>query len=212
MWDLTQPLNEQTPHFPGDPAFRREPIPDQEPWHISQITMSSHNGTHLDAPLHRIAGGATIDELPLSRLTGLALVVDASGLPENSPIPDSVLDALPAPTWPGWIALVHTGWDRHWRDAIYFRHPYLSPELAQRLAESGCKLVAIDALSVDSTADSGDAAHIILLGNNVLIAENLRGLGQLEPGSRYGISCLPLPMTGSDGSPVRFIAWEPGEI
>jgi kynurenine formamidase len=78
--------------------------------------------------------------------------------------------------------------------------------------KSGCTLVAIDALSVDSTADDGDAAHLILLGNDVLVAENLRGLGELEPGRRYGVACLPLPMTGSDGSPVRFVAWLPGEI
>ena len=212
MWDLTQPLNQDTPHFPGDPAFRREPIPGQDPWRISQIAMSSHNGTHLDAPLHRVEGGATIDQLPLERLTGKALVVSATGLPANAPIPASVLDALSVPVWPGWIALIHTGWERYWRDEHYFRHPYLSPELAHRLVDSGCKLVAIDALSVDSTADNGEAAHVILMNRDVLIAENLRGLGDLDPGRPYGVACLPLPMTGSDGSPVRLVAWEPGEI
>ena len=174
--------------------------------------MSSHNGTHLDAPLHRIEGGATIDDLPLSRLTGTGLLVDATGLSENSPISDQVLDALPLPPWPGWNALIRTGWDRYWQDDRYFRHPYLSPELARRLVESGCRLVAIDALSVDSTLDDGDAAHGVLLGNDVLVAENLRGLHELEPGTRYRVACLPLPITGSDGSPVRFIAWKPGEM
>jgi kynurenine formamidase len=212
MWDLTQPLDEHTPCFPGDPAFRREPIPGQEPWRISQISMSSHNGTHMDAPLHRIPGGASIDQVPLTRLTGTGMVLDATGLPENAPLPASVLDALTVPTWPGWFALVHTGWDRYWWDERYFRHPYLSPELAQRFVDSGCGLVAIDALSVDSTVDNGDAAHVILLGNDVLAAENLRGLQDLTPGRRYGVACLPLPMTGADGSPVSFIAWNPGEI
>ncbi len=174
--------------------------------------MSSHNGTHLDAPLHRIEGGATIDDLALSRLTGTALLVDATGLSENSPISDQVLDALPLPPWPGWIALIRTGWDRYWQDDRYFRHPYLSPDLAQRLVESGCRLVAIDALSVDSTVDDGDAVHRVLLGNDVLVAENLRGLQELEPRTRYRVACLPLRITGSDGSPVRFIAWKPGEM
>ncbi|MDQ2653912.1 MAG: cyclase family protein, partial [Chloroflexota bacterium] len=151
MWDLTQPLDENTPRFPGDPAFRREPIPGQAPWRVSQLTMSSHSGTHMDAPLHHIEDGASIDHIPLSRLTGVALVVDATGLPENAPISASALDALEISTWPGWIALIHTGWDRYWQDERYFRHPYLSPELAQRLLDSGCGLVAIDALSVDST-------------------------------------------------------------
>lgn len=212
MWDLTQPLDEHTPYFPGDPAFQRAPILGQEPWHISQIAMSSHNGTHMDAPLHRVASGASIDQLPLSRLTGTAMVVDATGFSENASIPASILDAIHVPPWPGWIALIHTGWDRYWRDDRYFQHPYLSPDLAQRLVDSGCGLVAIDALSVDSTVDNGDAAHAILLGNDVLIAENLRGLHELEQDRRYSVACLPLPMTGSDGSPVRFIAWVPGEI
>jgi arylformamidase len=212
MWDLTQPLNEHTPHFPGDPPFRREPIAGMEPWQISRLSMSSHSGTHLDAPLHRIENGAEIDALPLSRLVGTALVVDATGLAENACIPVQVLEAFADRTWPGWIALIHTGWDRHWQDERYFRHPYLSVELAQRLVETGCGLVAIDALSVDSTADGGDAAHKILLGNDVLIAENLRGLDALAMGERYGVACLPLPMSGADGSPARFIAWEPGEL
>jgi kynurenine formamidase len=138
--------------------------------------------------------------------------MDAVGFPENSPIPASVLEPLLDQTWPGWIALIRTGWDRYWQEDAYFRHPYLSPDLAQRLVDSGCGLVAIDALSVDSTADDGDAAHLILLGNDVLVAENLRGLQELEPGRRYSVACLPLPISGSDGSPVRFIAWEPGEI
>lgn len=212
MWDLTQPLNEHTPHFPGDPPFRREAIPGQAPWRISRITMSSHNGTHLDAPLHRIDHGAAIDDLPLSRLTGSALVVDASGLPENTPIPAAVLDALSVPTWPGWIALIRTGWDRYWREERYSRHPYLSPDLARRLVETGCGLIAIDALSVDSTPDGGDAAHVMLLGHDVLIAENLRGLGDLETGQRYSVACIPLLLAGSDGSPARFIAWNHGEL
>jgi kynurenine formamidase len=212
MWDLTQPLNEHTPHFPGDPAFQREPLPAQEPWRISRIAMSSHNGTHMDAPLHRIEGGASIEHLPLSRLIGHGLVVDATGLPENEPIPASVLDGLEAATWAGWTALIHTGWDRYWQDDRYFRHPYVSSELALRLVGSQCGLVAVDALSVDSTMDNGDAAHALLLGNGVLIAENLRGLEALNRGQRYGVACLPLPMTGADGSPVRFIAWVPGEI
>ena len=126
MWDLSQPLDSHTPHFPGDPPFLRLPIEGQEPWRVSRLSMSSHSGTHLDAPLHRIEGGDAIDSIPLDRLTGLALRVDATGNADNAPISEHVLDAMPLPTWPGWIALIHTGWDRYWRDDRYFRHPYLS--------------------------------------------------------------------------------------
>ncbi|MFT4036726.1 MAG: cyclase family protein [Thermomicrobiales bacterium] len=210
--DLTQPLDDHTPFFPGDTRFNRQPLPDQHPWQVSTVAMSSHSGTHLDAPLHRIPGALAIDDLRLERLIGSGVVLDATGYPDNTPIPATLLDNLTDTPTPGWFALIRTGWDRYWREERYFRHPYLSPELAERLVAAGCGLVAIDALSVDSTADDGDAAHVALLGQNVLIAENLRGLDQLQPGQPYIVSVLPLRMSGSDGSPIRCIAWDPGAV
>ena len=75
------------------------------------------------------------------------------------------------------------------------------------MARGGVSLVGIDALNVDSTVQAKDHAHATLLGNDVFIVENLRGLHQLLPDVVYHCSFLPLALSGLDGSPVQAIAW-----
>ena len=76
LYDAADPLDDHTPSFPGDTRFQRQPLPDQHPWQVSSVAMSSHSGTHLDAPLHRIPGGLAIDALPLERLIGPGQVLE----------------------------------------------------------------------------------------------------------------------------------------
>jgi kynurenine formamidase len=208
MYDLTQPLTPDVPRFPGDPAVRIEPIHDFAPWRISTLAMGSHSGTHMDAPLHRIPGGAGIGAYGPDRLIGEGLVIDAADRAENEPISESVLDQIRQHVWPGWFAIVRTGWDRHWGEERYFRHPFLSPALARTLVELGAAIVAIDALSIDSTVDAGAEAHEILLGADVLAAENLRGLDVLTPSQLHTFAFLPLALRQVDGSPARVVAWD----
>ncbi|MFN8592892.1 MAG: cyclase family protein [Thermomicrobiales bacterium] len=212
MFDLTQRLTPNIPRFPGDPEVRIEPLPDMEPWQVSRLALGTHSGTHMDAPKHRIAGGAGIDAYDPERFLGAGLVIDATGFPDNSAIPASVLDAIRTRVWPGWFAVIRTGWDQYWGDPRYFTHPWLSPELATALVTLAAGLVAIDALSVDSTVDAGSEAHEILLGADRLIAENLRGLERLTAPSPFMFAFLPLALAGADGSPARVVAWRPGEI
>lgn len=208
MYDLTQPLNSRTPTFPGDPAVEVQPRPGFEPWQVSTLSLGTHSGTHMDAPRHRLAEGPGIGSFGPERLVGRGMVVDARGYGENEAIPASVFAAVRDQTWPGWFALVRTGWDQHWSEADYFRHPYLSSDLAEALAESRAGIVAIDTLSVDSTADGGEATHLVLLQAGILIAENLCGLEALEPGRPYAFAFLPLSLGDADGSPARVVAWD----
>lgn len=208
MHDLTQQLTASIPRFPGDPEVRIEALAGFAPWQVSLLTIGTHSGTHMDAPRHRIAGGSGIGDYPPERLVGRGLVVDARGLDENEAIPAKVLDQIRDHVWPGWFALIQTGWDRHWGEERYFQHPFLSSELADALVQTDAGLVAIDALSVDSTADAGSDAHLILLGADVLIAENLRNLEALTPGVSYAFAFLPLALGDADGSPARIVAWE----
>src|SRR4051794_24636781 len=208
MYDLTQPLNARTPTFPGDPAIEITTRPGFAPWQVSTLNLGTHSGTHMDAPRHRLAGGPGIGSFGPDRLVGRGLVIDARGYGENEAIAASVLDAVRDRTWPGWFALVRTGWDRHWAEAVYFRHPYLSSNLAEALAASQPGIVAIDTLSVDSTVDSGSAAHLALLQAGILIAENLCCLDALEPGRPFAFAFLPLSLGDADGSPARVVAWD----
>ena len=209
MFDLTHPLTQDIPRFPCDPAVFIEPIHDAAPWQTSALSMGTHSGTHMDAPLHRIPGGAGIGAYGPDRLVGAGLIVDATGYGENEPIPASILDGIGEKVWPGWFSVFRTGWDRFWGEERYFRHPFLSRHLAQALVDARAGIVAIDALSIDSTVDARDAAHETLLGADVLVAENLCCLGQLTTERPYAFAFLPLALGGADGSPARIVAWEP---
>jgi kynurenine formamidase len=208
MYDLTQPLTPDIPRFPDDPEVRIQPIHDFAPWQISALTMGTHSGTHMDAPRHCIPDGPGIGHYGPRRLVGDGLVIEASGYGENAAVPAAILEVVRDLTWPGWFAVLRTGWDKHWGDDTYFRHPYLSPALARVLVDSGAGIVAIDTLSVDSTVDAGSAAHELLLGADILIAENLCHLDALQPKTRYAFAFLPLSLAEADGSPARVVAWD----
>ena len=208
MFDLTQPLTGDVPRFPGDPAVDVAPLPGLAPWQVSRIAMGTHSGTHMDAPCHRFPGGKGIGAYGPERLVGTGVVVDASGLRDDEAIPVAMLADVASSMAPRSFVVIRTGWDQFWGEDRYFRHPYLSPELAEALVGLDAGLVAIDALSVDSTVAAGSRAHEILLGADVLIAENLRGLSALVPGRPYRFAFLPLSLGPADGSPARVVAWE----
>lgn len=208
MFDLTHPLATDIPRFPGDPEVRIASLDGFAPWQVSSLSMGTHSGTHMDAPRHRFADGNGIGSYGPERLVGRGLIIDARGSKDNEAIPASVLDGVRDRVWPGWFALFWTGWDRHWRDERYFRHPYLSEDLAENLVALGAGLVAIDTLSVDSTANAGMSAHTILLGADILIVENICRLGELPRGQILTYAFLPLALGEADGSPVRVVAWQ----
>lgn len=212
MYDLTQPLTEDIPRFPGDPQVRVEALEGFAPWQVSALCMGTHSGTHLDAPRHRFPPMAGIGEYGPQRLVGRGVVVDARGMAENEAMSAAVLDGLRDRLASVEFALMRTGWDQYWGEETYYRHPYLSPDLARALMELGIGIVAIDTLSVDSTVDLGSQAHEILLAADVLIAENLCHLDTLETGRSYAFAFLPLPLGSADGSPARVVAWSTAEI
>lgn len=202
--DLTRPITSGMPVYPGDPPVQITRLP-SPPWQISALHLGSHSGTHLDAPRHRFADGAGIDEISPERLIRPGIVIDARGYPANTPIGPEVLAG--ATLQAGMAVVIRTGWEVYWGTDDYIRHPYLSAALAQALAGYGVAIVGIDAFSVDSTVDGNDAAHVALLGNNILIAENLCNLEALACGTWYTFAFLPLLLRQADGAPARVVAW-----
>ncbi len=205
--DLSHPLENGMTYFPGDPEPRILPADATPPWRVTQLSIGTHLGTHIDAASHFILHGKTISDYPLERFLLPGIVVPILGRNDDEPIgPDVFADHLAAlPT--GGALLIHIGWDQYWKTERYLRHPYLVREAAQLLVDKSVGIVGIDALNVDSTAQETDHAHAVLLGNDVLIVENLTRLHQLLPGVVYQFSLLPLALSGLDGSPIRAIAW-----
>ena len=206
-FDLSHSMNNGMPFFPGDPEPRFVPADIAPPWRVTQLSICTHTGTHIDAPAHFIPHGKTIDQYPLERFFVPGIVVPALGYNGDEPLGvDVFADHLSMLPTHGAV-LIRTDWDCYWGCEHYMCHPYLSHEAAQLLVNSGASIVGIDAPNVDSTVQETDHAHAILLGNDTLIVENLTRLDQLAPGKVYHFAFLPLALAGLDGSPIRAVAW-----
>jgi len=215
--DLSHPLAQTgLSYCAGHPTFTSEPVLSlaRDGSNVSRLTLGSHTGTHLDAPVHFFEGAATISDVDLSSLVGPAVVVD---------VRKDLKEFHGTITW-GDIAsrggelnsevalLLCTGWSQYWGKEEYMKSPHLSQEAAQRILERGVRVVGIDVFSIDGdhvVEGSGEthAVHRLLLGNGVLIVENLTNVEALLDGSAYSVSLLPLNLGGCDGSPIRAVAW-----
>ncbi|KAI0001028.1 putative cyclase [Russula vinacea] len=218
--DLTQPLDAEVHVYPGDPPFscRQFYTVPSDGCSVHAISCSSHVGTHIDAPSHFLVNGATVDQLPLSTFILPALILDVSYKKARECIAWDTVEPIAHRIRPG-IALnsgvtllLCTGWSQHWGKKEYMKSPHLSEEAARKIMEHGVRVVGIDVFSVDGEAPEGavetDAVHRLLLGNGILIAENLTNVETLLDGSAYLVSLLPLNLQGCDGSPIRAVAWK----
>jgi arylformamidase len=198
--DLTLPIAAGMPfnpdHFP--PEISTYATVEDRGWEARRLTLDSHLGTHMDAPAHFIAGGMSIDRIPLEVLAGPAQVLRLAGLgPRQSITPDLL------PPINETRVLLHTGWAEEMlgREEYFTQYPYLTPEAAHVLADAGVRLVGFDTPSPDY--DPGDT-HIVLLGRGAVIVENVMHLDRVP--DRCWIAALPLPIAGGDGCPSRVIA------
>lgn len=195
--DLTRPVAPGVPVFPGDPEFSERRIRG-EGFRITELSLGTHTGTHVDAPAHVDDDGPTLDELPLELFAGTARVLDVRGRRAISP--DDV-----RPGAGSRIVLLHTGWDEFAGTDREFDHPFLTPEAAGSLRDRGTRTVGIDTASVDVPGSL--AAHRILLGDRDdpgVLVENLRGLAGLPATVEF--FAFGWALTGGDGSPVRAVA------
>lgn len=202
--DISAPLSPSIPVYPGDPAFEIERLSDVEKGDeltLSVIRMCAHTGTHVDAPLHFIPGGATVATWPLGALVGPASVLDLTGVWGEIHARD--LERVnPSPTLER--ILLQTTNSRLW-DKPGFRAELvgLAPDAARWLIDRGVKLVGIDYLSIERFGAVPVETHPILLGAGVVILEGL-DLRHIAPG-RYTLCCLPLSIAHAEGSPARAI-------
>lgn len=202
--DLTHPLTTGMPVYPGDPAVSVRPCctHPRDGYQVMELHLGSHSGTHLDAPLHFIPGGRSLDQYPVDRFSGQGVVVNVRGMPPGGAIGPEALRPV-APLLPGVeYVLFCTGWDRYFGTPEYEQHPYLTAELARELLARGVRLVGVDSLNPDPTGGSEFPVHEILLGADVLICENLTGLDALLGGPAE-FWLLPLKVSGGDGAPIR---------
>ncbi|MCD9023880.1 cyclase family protein [Cohnella silvisoli] len=162
--------------------------------HESLLTMNVHTGTHVDAPLHMLAGGATIESIPLERLVGPARVLDLTHLKGFITKEDLVPFAIQR----GERLLFKT--TSSLSEDFDMEFVFLRDDGAQYLADIGVGLVATDALGIER-AQPEYPTHRMLMRNDVIIVEGLR-LKEVNAGN-YTLVIAPLKMTGIDASPAR---------
>jgi kynurenine formamidase len=211
--DLSFDLYDRAPTFWTDPKtaviehYRTENLG----YNITQLVMSTHTGTHLDAPFHFLDDGLTVDRLDLRRGFGPAWVLDFSSKAPKEEISVAELEAHGEKIRAGSRLIFRTGWDRVFPEPRYFSDmPALSVDACRYLAERRVACVAMDTPSVNSS-DYITAHHLLLAKEaEILIVEGLRGLERLQ-GNRVILVALPLRIRGRDGSPCRAIALD-GDI
>ena len=210
--DISHQLWPGMPKIPILPEVERHQvasIADGAPLNISAITLALHVGTHIDAPAHAVDGAKTIDELPIERFAGSAVVAKVDRKPGEEITVDDVLAGGPAPER-GEFLLVATGWSDKFLSPDYADHPSLSPELAAWCVEQGVPFVGVDMITPDLPVHRrGEGfdfpVHRTLLGAEVLIAENLTNLDAIA-GQRVHVHAYPLAIRGGDAGPARVVA------
>lgn len=196
--DATLPLDESTPPYPGDPGLRVQRLMDYEYGHelrLSAISLSAHLGTHVDAPLHFVRHGASIEQVSLETLIGPAYVIEA--LTESGITAEQLQHLLPQRCE---RLLIKTSTNK-----MLLPRPtaWLEPEACLFLMDKKIRVVGIDGPSVDAMNAERAEAHHILLKHNCGIIENLM-LAAIAAGE-YEMICLPLKLAGLEGAPARVV-------
>ena len=226
--DLTYGFGRDSIYWPLDEAFHRETThegPTQGGyWYASgKYAASEHGGTHLDSPIHFGEGGATTDQIPVSRLIGTAVVVDVvepCRRDRDYRVTIADLDA-----WErahgriseGAIVVARTGWGRFWPDRKAYlgtdapadveglHFPGYSREAAERLVDRRVAGVGIDTASLDHGPSRDFLAHRALNGAGIYGLENVANLDRV-PEAGATLIALPMKIEGGSGGPARIIA------
>jgi kynurenine formamidase len=202
--DLTLRISKSIKVFPGSPqpAFVPWSSHGAHGYDSEAVFMSTHTGTHMDAPSHFAPGRTAIDGVPAARLVSEAVLIRA---PKKAGEVIGVKD-ITEKVGKGDAVVFATGWEKHYSSKDYMtRNPGLSKEAAKFLARRKIGLVAIDGPSIDPGHDARFTAHNILLPAGVLAVENLCNLDKIKQ-ERFTLVVAPLKLAGASGSPVRALA------
>ena len=226
--DLTHPFDDKAIYWPTAKPFTWEKESwgrnAQGDWYTAgRYSASEHGGTHLDAPIHFAEGRQTVDQIPVEKLIGPAIVIDVSEavLKDRdyrlSPADIAAWEAKHGRISAGSIVLVRTGWERHWGDKLAYlgtdkagdtanlHFPGISKEAALMLGERKVDAIGLDTPSLDHGPSKDFAAHRAFAVANVYGLENVANLDRLPPTGATVIA-LPMKIAGGTGGPARIIA------
>jgi arylformamidase len=202
IYDVTVPLRPEMPTYageePGPKLHFHSLIPNGDSANVSELSLGSHTGTHVDAPHHFIDGRSTVEAMPPDYLVGPAHVVEHK---EQRHVTAADLEAAGLPPDAKRL-LLKTPNGRFWDDTEFHSDfVALEPDAARWLVDRGFVLVGIDYLSIEAFRSPSKDVHTTLLDKEVVIIEGL-DLRAVPPGE-YFMVCAPIPVVGADGAPAR---------
>jgi kynurenine formamidase len=224
--DLTYAINSHLPAWPGDKRVFEAEVnasPEKNGYFTRSFWMLEHYGTHMDAPAHFPPGKVTLDEIPVQKFFGPAVLIDVRAESKKNTdyrlTPERITEwenrhgVIPA----GAIVILRSGWAARWPDEARYRNldsagvmhfPGYSVESAKLLISRGASGLGIDTLSIDYGASKDFEVHRLTLPANLYHLENLANLDQL-PESGAFIIAAPIKLEGGSGGPCRVFALMP---
>jgi kynurenine formamidase len=209
--DLTLTVSNKIPTFPGSPQPNFIPWENikEDGYNLEVLFLSSHTGTHMDAPYHFLEKGAKIHEISLEKLVSEAALIQSrkSGSQSITKADIQKFEKKHGKIENFSSVIFYTGWQKNLQKKYYFtKNPGLSVSAAKYLATKKISLVGVDSPSIDLGKDSKFSVHQIFAKKGILIVENLANLDKIKS-STFHLVVLPLKLKNATGSPVRAIAF-----
>ena len=208
--DLTLTISEKIPTFPGspEPNFINWETIEKEGYNLELLFLSSHTGTHMDAPYHFLKKGQKIDQIATKRLVTEAFLIKIRKGADQA-ITKSDIEKFEKQFGKiddGSTVIFHTGCQKNLNKKSYFlKNPGLTVPAAKYLASKKINLVGIDSPSIDLGKDQRFSVHHVLAKSGILIVENLANLEKINS-ERFHFIVAPLKLKNATGSPVRAMA------
>ena len=205
--DLTLTVSEKIPTFPGSPKphFIEWETIAKDGYNLELLFLSTHTGTHIDAPFHFVKNGKKIHEIAPERLVNEAVLIRI-GKNSNRSISKTDIQNFEQKNGKienGSTVIFHTGWQKNLNKEFYFsENPGLSISAAKYLVSKKINMVGIDSPSIDLGTDSKFSVHHVLAKNNILIVENLANLNKIKS-NNFHLITSPLKLKNATGSPIR---------
>jgi arylformamidase len=205
--DLTREVTNETKVFPGSPLpkFITWTKMDVHNYDSEVIFMSTHTGTHMDAPSHFASNASSIDKISVNRFISKAILIKIKK-GSNQLITTGEIESSNVRIMDGDSIVFSTSWENEIdKDYFFSDSPGLSEDAAKYLINKKVNAVCIDSPSIDRGSDNNFPVHKILLSKEILVVENLCNLNKLKT-QNFTMVMTPLKLSGASGSPIRAIA------
>lgn len=208
--DLTLTISENIPTFLGSPKpnFINWENIEKDGYNLELLFLSTHTGTHIDAPYHFLKKGQKIHQITTKRLVTEAVLIKIRKDSNQAIIKTDIekFEKKYGKIDDGSTVVFHTGWQKNLEKKSYFlKNPGLAISAAKYLASKKINLVGIDSPSIDLGKDDKFSVHHILAKNGILIVENLANLNKIHS-EKFHLIVAPLKLKNATGSPIRAMA------